>query len=131
MSCQQETTPAFQRNTAVIVGVICGIFLLAVLIAVIIYMCRLRNKRRNEYSPSDKQQEHDVTDALLLKKHGPMDESDFRHLEKVPKTAFNRPVTSYIDENILPPSPRGRLAESTTVVETPNGTTVENIRAVS
>ncbi|GAV07251.1 hypothetical protein RvY_17112 [Ramazzottius varieornatus] len=126
----QEATPAFQRNTAIIVGVICGIFLLAALIAVIIYMCRIRRRGRNQYSPSDKIQENEATDALLLKKHGPMDESDFHHLEKVPKTAFNRPVTNYIDENILPPSPRARVVDSTTVVDTPNGTTVETITEV-
>jgi hypothetical protein len=54
---------------SLVVGVICGIFLLAVLIAVLIYIRRIRNNKKNKYTPTEVEEDLPARDALLMR-HG-------------------------------------------------------------
>ncbi|XP_055356839.1 axotactin-like isoform X2 [Paramacrobiotus metropolitanus] len=53
-----------RSNTAMIVGIVCGVFLLLVIIAVIIYMCRLRRRKAN-YPVNEQNVEENVEEKLL------------------------------------------------------------------
>ncbi|OQV22911.1 hypothetical protein BV898_03337 [Hypsibius exemplaris] len=120
-----ESSP---RHTGIIVGVLCGIFLLAILIGLLIYVRRLKRNKKNNYSPDQLGQEPTAHDALLMR-HDPVADPEAAPLSQREKTRqskepFGRPVTSYIDEHIIPPPNNTRVQELEKHLEGSNGSSV-------
>ena len=53
-----------------VVGIVCGIFLLAVLIAVLIYVRRLKRNKKNQYTPPQMERDEPAAHDPLLTRHG-------------------------------------------------------------